>query len=143
MTGRTYGCSPITHKNAERRDDATVRVLLVGIAGAAGAMSRYGIGLAIGVRSFPWATLLINVIGSAVLGYVLSGPGVSRWSTTTTIAVAVGFLGAFTTFSTFSYETVTMLKTDRAVLAALYVAASVLLGTGAALGGYLLGRETA
>ena len=142
MTGRTYGCSPITHKNAERRDDAGVRMLLVGIAGAAGAMSRYGIGQAIGVRSFPWATLLINVIGSAVLGYVLSGPGVSRWATTTTIAVEVGFLGGFTTFSSFSYETLTMLRTDRAVLGLLYVVASVIFGVAAAFGGYVLGRET-
>lgn len=118
-----------------------LRAGLVAAAGALGALSRYGIGLAVGVRSFPYATLLINVVGSAVLGYVLAGPGTHRWSPTTTTAVAVGFLGAFTTFSTFSYETMTMVRTGRAATAGLYVALSLLLGVLAASGGYLLGRD--
>ena len=45
-----------------------MRVLLIGIAGAAGALCRYGIGVAVGARSFPWSTLGINVAGSFVLG---------------------------------------------------------------------------
>lgn len=117
-----------------------VRAVIVGLAGAAGALSRYSIGLAIGVRAFPWATLLINVVGSALLGYVVSGPG-SRWTTTTTTAVAVGFLGAFTTFSTFAYESLTMLRTDRAQAAFAYVVASIVLGILAAYLGYEVGRD--
>ena len=61
-----------------------MRLVLIGLAGAAGALSRYGIGQAIGPRSFPWATLGINVVGAFVLGVVLGGPGVDRWSTTVT-----------------------------------------------------------
>jgi CrcB protein len=117
-----------------------VRIALVGLAGALGALSRYAIGVGIGVRSFPFATLLINVVGSAVLGWVLAGPGADRWSTTATTAVAVGFLGAFTTFSTFAYETTTMLRTDQPARALLYVALSVGLGLVAAAAGYALGR---
>jgi CrcB protein len=117
-----------------------VRIALVGLAGALGALSRYAIGVGIGVRSFPFATLLINVVGSAVLGWVLAGPGADRWSTTATTAVAVGFLGAFTTFSTFAYETITMLRTDQPARALLYVALSVGLGLVAAAAGYALGR---
>jgi CrcB protein len=119
-----------------------VRVVLVGIAGALGALSRYGIGVAIGVRTFPWSTLSINVVGSAVLGYVLAGPGAGRWSPTVTTAIAVGFLGAFTTFSTFSYETATMLRTDQPLRALTYVALSVGLGLAAAAAGYAIGRHT-
>lgn len=61
--------------------------------------------LAVGVQTFPWATLGINVSGSFLLAFVLTGPGVSLWSTVTSTAIAVGFLGAYTTFSTFGYET--------------------------------------
>jgi CrcB protein len=118
------------------------RTLLVGIAGALGALSRYGIGMAIGVRTFPWATLAINVVGSAVLGYVLAGPGADRWSPTVTTAVAVGFLGAFTTFSTFAYEATTMVRTDHAGRAIAYVALSLGLGLLAAAAGYSVGRAS-
>lgn len=117
-----------------------MRIALVGLAGALGALSRYAIGVGIGVRSFPFATLLINVAGSAVLGWVLAGPGADRWSTTATTAVAVGFLGAFTTFSTFAYETTAMLRTDQPARALVYVALSVGLSLLAAAGGYALGR---
>lgn len=83
-----------------------LRLALVGAAGALGALARYWIGTAIGVRSFPWATLAINVLGSFLLGFVLGGPGAGRWSPTTTTAVSVGFLGAFTTFSTLAFDDV-------------------------------------
>ncbi len=117
-----------------------MRIALVGLAGAVGALSRYAIGVGIGVRSFPIATLLINVAGSGVLGWVLAGPGADRWSTTATTAVAVGFLGAFTTFSTFAYETLTMLRTDQPARAFAYVALSMGLGLLAAAAGYAIGR---
>jgi CrcB protein len=71
--------------------------VMVAIAGAVGAVLRYRIGLAVGVRSFPWATLSINLTGSFALATVLAGPAAARWSPTTTTAVAVGLLGAYTT----------------------------------------------
>lgn len=117
--------------------------VLVAIAGAVGAVIRYRIGVAIGVRSFPWATLAINVTGSFVLAAVLAGPGTSRWSPTTTTAVAVGLLGAYTTFSTFGYETFTLLRTDRPVAAGLYVAVSLVGGLAATALGYAAGRAVA
>ena len=101
---------PTRSSTAAAGASAEMRLVLIGLAGAAGALSRYGIGQAIGPRSFPWATLGINVVGAFVLGVVLGGPGVDRWSTTVTSIVAVGFLGAFTTFSTFAYETTSMLR---------------------------------
>jgi len=117
-----------------------VQVVWIAVAGAAGAVARYRIGLAIGLRSFPWATLLVNVVGTFVLAFVLAGPGASRWSPTTTTAIAVGLLGSFTTFSTFGMETFTMLRTDRAPEAAAYVALSLAGGLAAAWLGYLAGR---
>jgi CrcB protein len=77
-----------------------------------------------------------------VLGFLIAGPGSERFSPNTNVALAVGFLGAFTTFSTFTYETWTMLRTDRVPAAAAYVVSSVVLGLIAAALGYLAGRAT-
>ena len=117
--------------------------LLVALAGAVGAVLRYRIGVAVGVRSFPWATLAINLTGCFVLAAVLTGPGASRWSPTTTTAVSVGLLGAYTTFSTFGYETFTLLRTDRADEAALYMALSLAGGLAATALGYVVGKALA
>jgi CrcB protein len=116
---------------------------LVALAGAMGAVTRYRVGVAVGVRGFPWTTLAINLSGSFVLALLLAGPAATRWSATTSIAIGVGFLGAYTTFSTFSNETLTMLREGRGVAAVAYVALSVLGGLTFAALGYVLGRAIA
>lgn len=116
---------------------------LVAVAGAVGAVVRYRIGLAVGVRSFPWVTLGINVSGCFVLAFVLAGPGASRWSPTTTTAIAIGLLGGYTTFSTFGYETFTLLRTDRTAAAVCYAALSLLGGLATTAFGYIAGRAAA
>lgn len=115
--------------------------LAVALAGAAGALLRWRIGVAVGVRTFPWATLAVNVVGCFALAAVLAGPGASRWSTATTTAVAVGLLGAFTTFSTFGYETFTLLRTGEPARAAAYVGLSLAGGIGATALGWTVGRS--
>ncbi|HUP86180.1 MAG TPA: fluoride efflux transporter CrcB [Acidimicrobiales bacterium] len=115
-----------------------MRVVLIAVAGAAGALTRYAVASAVGVRAFPWSTLSINVVGSFLLGILLqSAPG--RLSDDVRTGLAVGFLGAFTTFSTFSYESVAMIRDGRAAVAALYVVASVISGMAAAAVGWRVG----
>jgi fluoride exporter len=118
-----------------------MRVLVVALAGAAGAVTRYGIGRAVGARSFPWATLLINVTGSFLLGAVLGAAVAREWSPTLVVALGTGFLGAYTTFSTFSFETFDLARQDRLGLAATYVALSIACGVTAAAGGWAVGRH--
>ena len=115
--------------------------LAVAAAGAVGALLRWRIGVAVGLRSFPWATLAVNVVGCFALAAVIAGPGASRWSPTTTTAVAVGLLGSFTTFSTFGYETFTLLRTDEPGRAAAYVALSLSGGLAATALGWAVGRS--
>ena len=115
-----------------------MKVVLVALAGAAGALTRYGIGTAVGTRDFPWSTLGINLVGSFVLGFLLRMGDLRGWSDLVTVALGVGFLGAFTTFSTFSVETQSMLRDGRGVAAALYVGASLVGGVGLAAAGYAL-----
>ena len=117
--------------------------VLVAVAGALGAVVRYRIGLAVGVRSFPWATLGINISGAFLLAVVLAGPAAARWSSSASTAVAVGFIGAYTTFSTFGYETVTLVRTERTAEAIAYVALSLVGGLAATGLGYVAGRSIA
>lgn len=120
-----------------------MKLLLVAIGGALGAMARYGIGRAVGPRSFPWATLAINVTGSFALTLLLAVALDREWPEATTLAVGTGFLGAYTTFSTFSSESLTLLRAERVGAALAYVAASVGAGLLAAWVGYLTARRLA
>ena len=117
-----------------------MRALLVAVAGAAGALCRFGVGSAVGERSFPWSTLAINVGGSFALGLLLTVAAGRAWPDDVTTPVAIGFLGAFTTFSTFTWEAVSLERADRLALAAGYVALSVALGLVAAAAGQRLGH---
>jgi CrcB protein len=97
-----------------------------------GANARYQIGLWAAARwgsAFPWGTLLINVTGSFVLGFYLTLV-TERFTgrAATRLFVATGFCGAYTTFSTFSYETVALVQHGALVPAALYVLSSLVLG---------------
>lgn len=120
-------------------------MLLVGLGGGLGALGRYGLGLLM-VRyfgtAFPWATLFINVSGCLLIGMALgAGPGPAGFlSRDMRLFGVIGFLGAFTTFSTFGYETMALLQGGKPALAVMYVLASVLLGLGGVALGILLTR---
>jgi fluoride exporter len=119
-----------------------VKVLLVAVLGAAGVLCRYGIGTAAGTPTFPWATLGINIAGCFALGVVVAA-GPSKLSPAWQAGIGVGFLGGFTTFSTFGVETQSLLRDERAAAAALYVGLSVLVGVTAAFIGFATGRAFA
>lgn len=125
----------------------TATLIAIGLGGAAGALARYGVDQVtirrIGAvpAAFPWGTLLINVSGSFMLGvlFVLlvepaNGPPWLR------AALTSGFLGAFTTFSTFSVQTVQLAEAGRGVLAIGYVLASVVAGIFGATMAVLISR---
>jgi CrcB protein len=115
------------------------RVGLIALFGAAGALTRLGVGNAIDARSFPWATVLINVSGSFALGLLVTW-GTTKLSHDVGSALGVGFLGAYTTFSTFSVDATLLGDDGRLGAAGLYVATSVVLGIAAAVAGVALGR---
>ena len=88
-------------------------------------------------------TLVINLIGSFLLGVTFRASGQRGPSDAVALMIAVGFLGAFTTFSTFSFETQALLRAGRPGAAAAYVAVSVVGGVMAAAAGYGIGRALA
>lgn len=93
-------------------------------------------------RDFPYATLSINVIGSTLMGFLfvftLEKMMVSPYLR---VGILTGFLGGFTTFSTFSMETLLLAEQGETLKAAAYVALSLLLGIGGALGGAYIARQ--
>ena len=108
-------------------------LLLVLLGGAVGAPVRYLTDRALRDRS-PLGTLVVNVVGSALLG-ALIGAGDALPVTMRTL-VGTGFCGALTTYSTFSLDTLRLVEEGRAGRAALYVSASLVLGLAAAAGGF-------
>lgn len=119
-----------------------VQVVWIAVAGAAGAVSRYGVGL--GAARFlgedlPWGTLLVNVSGSLLLGALLQATLSTDWIPPSARApLTTGFLGAFTTFSTFSVETVVLVDRGQAAAAAGNMLGNLGLGLAAAYGGMQL-----
>lgn len=91
-----------------------MQIVYIGIFGALGCISRYlvsGWVYALAGRSLPWGTLAVNVLGSLLLGFLIeSGMRSTLLSAQLRMGIATGFMGGFTTFSTFSYETVRLLE---------------------------------
>ena len=117
----------------------------VALGGALGASARWGLGLAVSrhaTGALPLPILVANVLGSFLMGAFVvwaARTGQADWMP----FIAVGVLGGFTTFSTFSLETVTLLERGAIGVAALYVALSVGLSVGAlALGALLMRAAT-
>jgi len=116
-----------------------MRFVWVGVAGATGSIIRYMIGLSMGTTHFPWATLLVNITGSFLLGFLVTW-GLGRLPVAVTTPIAVGLLGGFTTFSAFAWEGLFMAGSGRGALAVTYVLSSVAGGLLAALAGRIVGQ---
>jgi CrcB protein len=111
---------------------------VIALGGALGAVSRYGLsGWIQGFSSttFPMGTLVVNVLGSFLLGISLYLLESTAPTTEVRSFITIGFLGAFTTFSTFSYEAVVLLQGGEWARGGFYVGGSLILG----LAGLLLG----
>lgn len=97
-------------------------VILVGFGGAVGALGRYTVGNVIEGDRFPLSTFSVNVLGSFLLGLVtFAEPGESI-----SLFVGVGVCGAFTTFSTFSVDTVRLVEDGHVRTATVYAFANIL-----------------
>jgi CrcB protein len=112
--------------------------LAIALGGAAGTLARFGLGTWIQrlTSTFPISTLVINVTGSFLLGFLM------RWLLSTAAspdlrsALTIGFCGGYTTFSTFSYETARLIESGSWARAGTYVAASVVVSLVATFAGF-------
>ncbi len=120
------------------------KILLVGIGGFFGSTLRYWLGGVVMERTdatFPLGTMVVNLTGSFLIG-IFFAVALERFSIGegTRILLAVGFLGAYTTFSTLMLESYTMMEAGELLLAGLNLAGSVILGFMAFYLGLVLGR---
>jgi fluoride exporter len=112
--------------------------LLVAVGGVLGVLARYGLSrLTLHHESLIWTTVGINIAGSFLLGVLAAETWFSR---DVREGIGVGFLGGFTTFSTFSVQIVLEVDGGEPARAGLYLAGSVVGGIAAAAAGFALGR---
>lgn len=121
--------------------------LLIGSGGFLGAISRYGLSKLIHESFFtnaqiPIGTIIVNVTGAFLLSFFLTANYYKfNLSTHTVLLIGTGFLGAFTTFSTFTHETLTVFEQSISK-GFLYASIMLIAGYGSAAAGYLIGKTT-
>lgn len=116
--------------------------LYIGIAGMIGAITRYGISAAWNPQDpsvFPWGTLICNLAGCLLLSFIANASFL-RIGERLRLAVTTGFIGSFTTFSTFSYEAFIMLRNGYVIAVLIYVSISFGGGLLFAWFGYLMAQ---
>lgn len=121
------------------------QLFAIALGGALGAVMRFGVSSGVYYwlgKEFPWGTLAVNVLGSLTMG-VLTVIMIERLNVSADVRAAVltGGLGAFTTFSTFSVETVGLIEQGDVIKAGLNMLVSVLVCVGMCWVGLLLGRQ--
>ena len=119
-------------------------LVFLGLAGAMGALSRYALSSAAARllgSDFPYGTLLVNILGCLLLGLLMHiGLTTDIIPQSLRLVLSVGFLGAFTTFSTFSYETTRYIQDGAWLTVAGNIGANVILGILATIAGLALGQ---
>jgi CrcB protein len=121
------------------------QVVLVFLGGGLGAVARYGLGGVVhrlaGSR-FPYGTLTVNVLGCLLIGFVMSFAA-DRLSITPNVRLflTIGILGGFTTFSSFSYETIELLRDGQNLYALINICSTVLVCLAATWLGSVIGKQ--
>jgi fluoride exporter len=126
----TRGTAHARHAASGSRHSCSMTRLAIMVGGAVGAVARHGVSAGAAVccaSTWPWATLLVNASGSWALGLFMWILPSTSMSPVARAGLTIGLCGGFTTFSTFSIETLTLARTGHVSLAAAYVSASVCL----------------
>lgn len=119
------------------------RLLWICLAGALGTAARYFVGLLAARQfssGFPYGTLIVNLTGCFLIAAVMNVAAARAWSETTRLALTVGFLGGFTTYSSFNHDTTTLAASGAAGAASLNVLLTLVGGFIAGVLGVLVAR---
>ena len=118
------------------------KYLLIAVGGALGSVARYWVGSTIGSRMgsrFPYGTLVVNLTACLIIGFSLTYLGRRlELSPAWRYLIPIGFIGAYSTFSTYEWETLSSLRAGAFAIAALYALGSLLLGLAATWLGMVL-----
>lgn len=121
-----------------------ITALYIALGGAVGTLGRYLVGLLLArlaPGNVPWGTLAVNVVGSAVIGFVMASFAArGKLDSPLRLALTIGVLGGFTTYSAFAYEVVTLFQEREMVSLLLYLALLAVLSIAGCAIGIALGR---
>ncbi|MFY9676711.1 MAG: fluoride efflux transporter CrcB [Terriglobales bacterium] len=122
-----------------------MRYLMVGIGGAVGSILRFWVGSYLGGRlgsRLPYGTFVVNITGSFLIGLVLTVLAEKMdWNANWRYLIPIGFIGGYTTFSTFEYETFRLFQDGQMLTASLNIALSVVVGFFGVWAGAVAGRS--
>ncbi len=129
----TQRVNPYVVNPYERKEyNALIKYLMVGIGGFLGSVLRFWLGSFIGGRlgaRFPYGTFVINVTGSFLVGMIVTVLATkAHWSPNWRYLIPIGFIGGYTTFSTFEFETLRLVQDGQVLMAILNVTLSVGVG---------------
>ncbi|HEX8815652.1 MAG TPA: fluoride efflux transporter CrcB [Terriglobales bacterium] len=129
------------------RLESVGKYLIVGVGGFAGSVARYWVGAYVGQRMgtrFPYGTFLINITGSFLIGFVMTVlTERTSLSPNWRYLIPIGFIGGYTTFSTFEYETLRAVQDGQFIAGALNVVLSVIVGFAMVWAGAVAGKAVA
>jgi fluoride exporter len=121
-----------------------LKYVMVGIGGCLGSILRFWLGNYVGSKMgtrFPYGTFVINITGSFLIGLVFAFlTERSQWSPYWRYLIPIGFIGGYTTFSSFEFETLRTIQEGQFGIGVLYMTSSVVLGLAAVWGGLIAGR---
>ena len=121
------------------------KYLIVGIGGFIGAIARFWLGAYVGDRMgtrFPYSTFIINCTGSFLVGFIITVLAErTHWSPNWRYLIPIGFIGAYSTFSTYEWETLSIMRSGAFAIAALYAIGSLILGLAATWAGSALAQR--
>ena len=121
-----------------------LKLFCIAAGGALGAVARYGLSGCVqnvAPATFPWGTLCVNTVGSLLIGVFLGISELTPVSPAVRLLFAVGFLGAFTTFSTYSMETLNLFRDKEAMLGLMNIGLNNSISLLAVFGAYFLSRS--
>ena len=124
-----------------------LKYVYIAVGGALGSLARYGVGVLVSDRmgtKFPYGTFVINITACVIIGFSLAYLGRrTELSAGWRFLIPVGFVGAYSTFSTFEWETFSKLQAGEFFTSSLYVVLSIVLGLAAVWCGVMLARAVA
>lgn len=119
-------------------------LLIVFFGGGLGSAMRYGVQMILHLRilpyHFPWATLMVNIAGSFLIGLFYALSARFHWSEGARLLLTAGICGGFTTFSTFSNDSLELLRQGEIAMFAVYIGLSIILGITAVFAGAAIAR---
>ena len=118
-------------------------IIYVALGAAVGGVARYltSFFIASPTGGFPWATFVVNVVGSFIIGLILFLYSERSPNESMRLLLGVGFCGGLTTFSTFSAETIQLLQMHKEIVAFAYIGASLICSLAATYAGFVLIRQ--